>query len=248
MVKLSWIIPAYNESLIIGITLERLQKEYEGLDIEIVVADDGSIDNTKQIASEFFSKRKCGGVVGIHHTGKGSALINGILFSTGDIIILSAADLILERKFLEEILYKMMQYDMIMLSKSLPQSIVRRPLSRKLLSFVFNMFIRILFGLSFKDTQGLKIIRRECLLDILNYCHDTGFIIDLELVVFAQKLGYTILESPWIFDDHHRNRTMTKDIPRIFFSTIKLRMKTAKTVFTKRQKYYLHEKNKIRNS
>jgi dolichol-phosphate mannosyltransferase len=221
--KISLIIPVYNEADIIRTTLEKLQKEYVGLNIEIVISDDGSSDNTKQLAQDFFFTNEIGFVIGSHHMGKGSAITYGILSSTGVIIILSAADIVIKREMMQEILLKISEYDMILLSKNHHRSRLKnRSFARRILSLSYNFLVRRLFGLPFTDTQGVKIIRHDVLINLLNYCHDKSFVLDLELVVFARKLGYSILEYPWSFEFRSGSKTVFKTIPRILINTLKL--------------------------
>jgi glycosyltransferase involved in cell wall biosynthesis len=91
--RLSIIIPAYNEGAFIGKLLEKIlavPTESLGFEKEIIVVDDGSRDNTGQIARGF-SEVHCFSQV--PNQGKGKAVQRGIRESTGDFILVQDADL-----------------------------------------------------------------------------------------------------------------------------------------------------------
>lgn len=93
--KLSIIIPAYNEEKTISEILKRvLDVNYGDIDKEVLVVDDGSTDNTLSLAKEFAKTHK--EVKIIEHKrnkGKGSGVATGIKNATGDILIIQDADL-----------------------------------------------------------------------------------------------------------------------------------------------------------
>jgi dolichol-phosphate mannosyltransferase len=91
MEKLSIIIPAYNEERYIAEILRRVKAAKIGsISKEIIVVDDGSTDNTAQIAS------KVKGIKLVRHiknSGKGAAIRTGLRGATGSIILIQDADL-----------------------------------------------------------------------------------------------------------------------------------------------------------
>ena len=97
--KLSIIIPVYNEEATIGELLRRVYKARlpKKIEKEIVIVDDASKDNSYKICLNF--KQKFSGKIKIklikHNTnrGKGSAVVDGINLASGDVVVIQDADL-----------------------------------------------------------------------------------------------------------------------------------------------------------
>jgi glycosyltransferase involved in cell wall biosynthesis len=88
---LSVVIPAYNEERTIAETIERVKSvNLGGLDIEIVVVDDGSKDRTREILKTIHGIRV---VLHERNSGKGAAVKSGFRAATGDIVLIQDADL-----------------------------------------------------------------------------------------------------------------------------------------------------------
>jgi glycosyltransferase involved in cell wall biosynthesis len=97
--KISVIIPAYNEEKVIANTIEGLlETKYPKK--EIIFVDDGSKDKTLEIASQYKDKIK---ILHKENGGKATAINYGVLYSTGEIIVIVDADTIIGRHSLKEI-------------------------------------------------------------------------------------------------------------------------------------------------
>ncbi len=198
--KLSILVPAYNESANIENTLRTLGKYLvsQGLNYEIVLVDDGSRDNTAQLASDLEMEK----VKVIHYQtnmGKGYALRTAFDNSTGDVLALYDAGLDYPPEHITRF-YRIMRSsgaDLVIGSKRHPQSQVDYPWKRRAISSMAQLITKILFNLNVKDTQvGMKVFRRRVLADILPRALVKRFAFDIELLALAQRYGYKIIEAP----------------------------------------------------
>lgn len=95
---LSIIIPTYNECITIPLILDKINKVklLSNIDKEIILINDGSTDNTKQVFEEYILKNNCLNIKYIEHNvnlGKGAALQTGISNAKGEYLIIQDADL-----------------------------------------------------------------------------------------------------------------------------------------------------------
>ena len=88
--------------------------------------------------------------------------------------------------------------DVIVGSKLHPASKVHYPWQRRILSFCYRWLVKLLFGLTIRDTQvGMKIFRRKVLEDVLPRLLVKTYAFDIEILAVAYRLGYKrIYESP----------------------------------------------------
>ncbi|MBI4066767.1 glycosyltransferase [Candidatus Gottesmanbacteria bacterium] len=94
--KLSIVIPVYNEEKYIGRTLKSVQSlEKNDWDVEVLVVDGGSNDDTVRIAREWGAK-----VISVTHKGIGFARQQGLKNAIGDIVLFTDADTILANDWL----------------------------------------------------------------------------------------------------------------------------------------------------
>lgn len=201
---LSVIIPAYRaekfiEKSLLGVKNVLDQTKYS---YEIICVVDGKVDRTfeeaKKVVSRFPKKIK---VVGYEkNLGKGHAVRLGMANSKGDIIAFIDADLDLNPNGLSMLLEHFEWYgaDIIIGSKRHSASKVDYPWQRKVLSFGYQMLVRVLFGLKVRDTQvGMKFFRREVLEKTLPRLLVKTFAFDIGMLSVANYLGFKkIYEAP----------------------------------------------------
>jgi glycosyltransferase involved in cell wall biosynthesis len=200
---LSILMPAYNEAHSIAEnvceTVETMRAL--GIDFEIVVIDDGSLDGTHTAAidalrvwPECVRIVRCG-----RNEGKGNALICGTAYSKGEYVAFLDADMDLHPEQLENFftIMKSRGADVVIGSKFHPQSKVDYPRLRRVYSFFYFMLVRSLFGLPVRDTQtGIKLFKREVLEHVLPRVLVKRFAFDLELLANVHHFGYRIVEAP----------------------------------------------------
>jgi len=198
--KLSVILPAYNEGHIIKETLDRVDNvvRQTGLGYEIVVVDDGSVDDTMVWARNYANNNGHVKVVGYRrNVGKGYAIKTGFQSAKGDAVIFLDSDLDIDPQSILRYFKALIQGDIVIGSKWHPQSNAEIPLVRRVLSHAFNILVRLLTGVRLRDTQtGLKAVRKKALERVFSRLTVKRYAFDAELLAVANIYGLKIVEMP----------------------------------------------------
>lgn len=227
------VIPTYNEQQRLPRALDVLSEYFrqQRLKGQIVVADDGSRDRTRRIAREWIHSHPDDSVsvelVEIDHRGKGAAVRAGMRRARAAIVGYLDTDLSAGPDAIAKV-YRVVKdgTDMAMGSRGLPGSVlpVRQPWYRERAGRTFNLILRTLSRLPFRDTQcGLKMFRYEAAREIFRHQRLDGFAFDAEVAVLALRLGYTVEEIPIVWSHAEGSRVslvhdsfrMARDILRI---------------------------------
>jgi len=205
--KISIIMPAFNEALHIESSIKETAKTFSdfGCDWELVVIDDGSSDDTYSILEQM--QPKYGGQLIInknpYNVGKGRALKKAFRYTSGDYIVFLDADMDLHPIQVQTLfdILRLDNADIVIGSKMHPNSRVKYPLKRKIISLGYFLLIKLLFGLPCHDTQtGLKLFKREVLEKVFPRILVKRFAFDLEILVNAHHLGFKIAEAPIVLN------------------------------------------------
>ena len=227
--KLSVIVPAFNEAESIFDNLGELKSELQdfGLDYEIVVSNDGSVDETYSEIMRFIAENK--NTKAVHwpsNLGKGHAIMKGFEQTTGDVVTFLDADLDIPPRQIGKLLHYMKKEDadLVIGSKAHPLSSLNYSSIRRFLSIGFRILVRILFQLPVRDTQaGIKMIRSSALKTILHKVVIREYAFDLELLVCAYKNHFKIVEAPIEINPRRKfGRISVKDIIKILRDTTKI--------------------------
>ena len=214
----SIIVPVYNDSKVIGATLKKIEAEVPLLNLgpyEIIVADDGSRDETCKTVETFIQKNNVQHIRLIHHEknyGKGFSVGQGMLAAKGDYCFFTDSDLSTPLQYLKGFLEALKSgADVAIASRFLRDSkiVVERPLLLRVLSFCERLLIWTLSGLRFSDTQcGFKGFKKEAARKIFGSQKIHRFCFDVEALFLAKKLGYKIKVLPvdWYHDKDTRVR------------------------------------------
>jgi glycosyltransferase involved in cell wall biosynthesis len=201
--ELSVVIPAYNESSRLPATLQLVADFLLTLPFssEIIVADDGSQDETRAITERLAPQ--LGVPVRVEglpeNRGKGAAVRAGVLVASGKYILVTDADNATPITELPRLWAKRKQASVVVSSRYLPNSDVRRaqPLLRRLLSRAGNLLIRLVTGLRLTDTQnGFKLFEAKAAQAIFSRAMIDRWGFDIELLVIAREQGWLIAEVP----------------------------------------------------
>ncbi|MGI0087178.1 MAG: glycosyltransferase [Nitrosotalea sp.] len=195
MVFLSVIIAAYNEEKRLPITIEKLKEELEKrkIDYELIVASDGSTDNTVEVA------KKLGANSVRYKQNKGftTALRYGFNFASGEVILNLAAD-VDNFDFLDSLKH-VKEVDVISISKRHPESVITGyTFKRWLISNTYHNIEKFLFGklIATSDTHFVTIYKRKVLEKVYPYCKSAHWGGETEAVVFAKYFGFTFMDVP----------------------------------------------------
>lgn len=198
---ISLIIPTFKQEKTILKDLLRIKNVMDQLrhDYEMIVVVDGMVDETLQNAKKAESARiKVTGYE--HNRGKGHAVRFGMARANGNIVAFIDAGMDINPNGLSMLLEHFEWYgaDIIVGSKLHPVSKVNYPFSRKVLSWGYRTMVKVLFGLSIRDTQvGMKFFRRKVLEDVMPRLLVKTHAFDIETLAVAYHLGYRrIFEAP----------------------------------------------------
>lgn len=201
--KVSVVIPAYRAERIIKNSLINVHDTLmrSRFNFEIICVVDGRVDKTESIAKRVASKYPHIKVLSYEkNLGKGHAVRYGMANASGDIIGFIDAGYEISPNSIGMLLehFEWYKADIIIGSKRHPASRVIYPWQRKIISWGYQMLVRILFGLNIRDTQvGLKFFRRDVLKAVMPRLLVKAFAFDIEILSVANYLGFKrIFEAP----------------------------------------------------
>lgn len=239
--KISLIIPMYNESSIIADTAKSVNDYMSKTfaDYEVLFVDDGSKDNSAGIVNELaFPNIKVTGYGG--NRGKGAAIRHGMMEACGDVIMFTDADLAYGLDVVKRV-YDIFEADadtkMVTGSRNLSaDGYEGYTLLRKIMSKTYIKVLCIAGGFKLSDSQcGCKAFRNKEAKEIFSRCEVNGFAFDFEAIVWATKLGFKITEMPVKIINHRESKVnvikdtikMLRDLRRIK-KNIKAKIKAEK--------------------
>jgi hypothetical protein len=202
--KISVIVPVYNESKIIDETIGKLCMflDRSGFEYEVIVCDDCSEDETyKFVKTVATPTGKVSVLRFLRRVGKGGTIRNAVKVANGDVLLLMDADLPVD-------LDKIPQT--VRLAKSLNGLVIgiRRivvrgsyGVFRQFLSTGYNGLVRILFKTGIRDHQvGYKAISANVAGKILDEVRTDGFLFDTEMIVNARRLHIPVraMDVEWL--------------------------------------------------
>lgn len=230
-IKYSVVIPAFSEAPIIVENLKivakclKADKKRYAL-TEVVVSAADSNDNTAELANGqkdlfvAFQLIKPGPKVG-----KGRDVRDGVLAAKGDIILFLDADMATPPHHIKDAFDLMEKTGAEMLIADRPLSKIHNSWSRRFKSVLSNLLIRMLATPGINDTQcGFKAFTRPAAKKLFEPLETLGWGFDIELIVRARKLKYTIVTLPindW-FDPKEDNQGLVGETPmQTYIRTLK---------------------------
>lgn len=202
-VPVSVVIPAYNESANIERSLSAIlyYLNHKNYDYEVIVVNDGSKDNTLELAQKFLPEIKI--IENPGNKGKGYTVKNGMLNASKENILFLDADLATPIEELEKAIQYIDEYPLVIGSRNLKESVIltAQPFYRQMMGKTFAFLARFIAGIKVKDSQcGFKMMKRQVAQKIFPKMTINGWCFDVELLFIAQLENYKIKEMPvrWI--------------------------------------------------
>ena len=229
--KLSIVIPAYNEALRIGRTLDRIGdylKEF-GYSAEIIVVDDGSHDDTEKVVRN--AAEKFPFIVLLQNgmnKGKGYSVKRGVLSSGGRFVLMSDADLSTPIVEIEK-LFKELEngYDIAVGSRSVSGSKIlkRQTWYRQLMGKTFNKIVQVVAVSGIRDTQcGFKLFKGDAARTVFARQRIERFAFDVEALYLAKKMGLRIREVPVVWVNSPDSKvSIFRDSLQMLWDILKIR-------------------------
>ena len=199
MKKVSVIIPVYNEVHCLEHAVTQIDKEMRRItkNYEIIIAEDGSKDGTKELAEKLSGDK----VIHVHsdeRLGRGRGLMKAFKNCSGDIIVYMDVDLATDLVHLSELIDSIDNgADFATGSRMMKDSVCKRPLKREFASRCYNFLVWLLFKIPINDMQcGFKAFKKEALFKVMFEVEDNHWFWDTELLIRAHKKGFKIVEFP----------------------------------------------------
>jgi dolichyl-phosphate beta-glucosyltransferase len=228
---LSIIIPAFNEEKRLPYTLEQLSNflERQTYSYEVLVVENGSQDDTLEIAKDFAVRNQHFKAFHEQQRGKGLAVKRGMLSATGMYCFMCDADFSMPiteiNRFFPPAL---IDTDIAIASREAAGSErIGEPFYRHLGGRWINTAIRLFVLPNLHDTQcGFKCFRREVAQDLFNAITLTGWSFDIELLYIARLRGYSVAEIPipWYFNPESKLNVF-QDALLMFRDILTIRLK-----------------------
>ena len=223
----SVVVPYYNPGARLRTTIEQMVRvmDASGLTFEIITVSDGSTDGSP-FTLEGFPESVVRRMEFDTNTGKGFALRAGLGRGRGRYLGFIDADGDISPEFVASFVTIMRteEPDIIIGSKRHADSVVHYPPLRRLYSWGYQHLIHLLFRLKVKDTQvGIKLVDRRVISDVLPLLRESRFALDLELLLLANRLGYTkIVEAPVRIEERFGSTISLKAVWRLLTDTVGL--------------------------
>ncbi len=228
-VRLSVVVPAYCEADRIGGTVERIRSELadvaSGGGLEVVVVDDGSIDDTAEAA------RSAGADTVVSYQpnkGKGAAVREGMLVATGRTVAFTDADLSYSPSQIHGLLDAVEGgWDVVVGSRkhTNTMTVVRAGRLREFGGRIVNVFTGVVLLGRYRDTQcGLKAFRGDVSRLLFSHAVVDGFAFDVELFHLVERYRLTLTEVPVEVENSERSTVhVARDTSRLMRDLAKIR-------------------------
>ena len=205
--KISVIIPAYNEKENLEELLNHIHKfrEKEDIDWEFIIIDDGSTDGSFELLKKLHGRYPYIKVIKHRRNfGLTEALLTGLHHSTGDALVFFPADLQFHLEDVMKMVAKMEEgYDLVAGKK-------KGKYEKKFVSSIYNLLSKKLFNINVSDMNSIKVMKRE-ILELLP--HRKGW--HRYIIPLAHEYGYKMAEVEVRLYPRMRGRSKFRGLWRV---------------------------------
>jgi len=200
---LSIIIPIHRERDLLEVNLHKLLAYLNSLqneiDFEIIIVDNGM----ESYINDTLTKMPKVKLINIEKRGLGLALKTGLSESRGDYLIFYAIDLPFGLNIIKESVEEatLRNYDLVLGSKGHKDSVVNVNYWRKIISYLLNYLIRLLYKLDIRDTQGSFLISRDLYNKIKYFITSDSAWAQAQIVIYSHLINGRIAELPIKYTD-----------------------------------------------
>jgi dolichyl-phosphate beta-glucosyltransferase len=235
---LSLIIPAYNEATRLPETLKQVFEftARQPYTMEVIIVENGSQDNTFQIAQDFAATTPQLRVLQNAQSGKGRAVQQGMLAAQGEYRFMCDVDFSMPIDEINRFLPPALEgYDIAIASREAPGAVrYGEPFYRHFVGRIYNGLIRKLALPNLQDTQcGFKCFKGDVAEDLFSRQTLTGWSFDVEILFIARLLLYRIIEIPipWYYNPHSKIKVVS-DSFKMGKDLLSIRMNARRGVYT----------------
>src|ERR1700730_466567 len=227
---LSIVVPAYNEAAILPTTLDCRGTflGHQAFTAEVIIVDDGSMDNTSVLIGEWQHFFDCLRVLrNSANLGKGASIRRGIMASRGEYVFVTDADLPGRPEDILRLLQALRDGAAVAVASRRPAPLhAAQSRSRFLASVVYRALVRVILNLPLRDTQcGFKAFVREPLLPVVDGLRLDGFSFDVEFLFAAWKNGLAIQEVDFEVVERRPTRyAILMQSPRMLMDLLRIRL------------------------
>jgi len=229
--RISIVIPVYNEQGILHAAVVDVRERLKpfGWSYELILAENGSKDETVRIGQELAAKYPDPAtgqvkIISIGEPNYGKALKQGILLARGELVICDEIDLCdadFHRRAVD--ILETGEADLVIGSKLAIGAEDDRPMWRHAASIAYSGMLKVILGFRGTDTHGLKAFRRVALLDTVRACLVDKDVFASELVIRADRGGIKIKEIPVrVIEKRPPSINLFKRVPNVLKSVAKL--------------------------
>jgi dolichyl-phosphate beta-glucosyltransferase len=236
--RLSIVIPAYNESARIGASLQLLAEQLpeDARPYELRVVDDGSKDGTVEVVAAIARTNPDVVLQREPHRGKGGALRAGLLAARGELRFMCDTDLSMPVAELRRFLDAVPRCCDVAIGtrEGTGARRVGEPGYRHLMGRLFNTLVRRGALSTVSDTQcGLKLFTAAAVDAIMPWTTIDGWAIDIEMLFLAQRRGLRVMEIP--IEWHYRDQSQVspvRDSVRMSRDVLKIRLNALRGAYS----------------